>query len=219
MCPLNIKEKNMSNKAKNVVIPRPSVQEVEKYQKEWESLNDYKAREEALDKLFGEYAKRNKDLSDILIKVSALNDFYSTNIYSVYDVATHIAEVKDLDKRLQAGDISLVDEIKRVDFNGKTWNFYSFASKYCSHHNPTAFPIYDIYVGKVLAYFKNCKDVEGKSFATFSIKGIKESYKAFYDVIVAFRKAYGLEAYTLKQIDRYLWLLGKEHFTKNYNKD
>ena len=208
----------MSNKTKSVVIPRPSVQEVEKYQKEWESLKDYKAREEALDKLFGEYAKENKDLSDILIKVSALNDFYSTNIYSVYDVAAHIARVKDLDKRLQDGDISLVDEIKEVDMKGKLWKFYSFSSKYCSHHNPTDFPIYDAYVGKALMYFKDCKDINGKSFAKFSAKEIKEDYEVFYDVITAFRRAYGLEAYTLKQIDRYLWLLGKRFFPKKYNK-
>lgn len=29
-------------------------------------------------------------------------------------------------------------------------NFYSFASKYCSHHNPLDYPIYDIYVDEVL---------------------------------------------------------------------
>ena len=34
----------------------------------------------------------------------------------------------------------------RYNINGKKKNLYSFASKYCSHHNPEAYPIYDSYV-------------------------------------------------------------------------
>jgi hypothetical protein len=33
-------------------------------------------------------------------------------------------------------------------------NFYSFATKYCSHHKPEMYPIYDSYVDKMLGYFK-----------------------------------------------------------------
>ncbi len=65
-------------------IPRPSVSEVEKYLKLWNELENYKLQEEALDKLFFELAPRNEAISDILLKVATLNDFYSTNIFSVF---------------------------------------------------------------------------------------------------------------------------------------
>ncbi|UTW70364.1 hypothetical protein KHA80_07545 [Anaerobacillus sp. HL2] len=37
----------------------------------------------------------------------------------------------------------------------KKKNFYSFATKYCSHHNPLDYPIYDSYVDEVLRHFRN----------------------------------------------------------------
>ena len=36
------------------------------------------------------------------------NDFYSTNIFAVHHIAKRILSIKDLDKRLKAGDIKLV---------------------------------------------------------------------------------------------------------------
>lgn len=36
--------------------------------------------------------------------------------------------------------------------------------------------------------------------------------------ITTFRKEYDLTAYTLKDIDRYLWLFGKKYFPKKYYK-
>lgn len=209
----------MSKKNRNsVTITRPCPAEVEKSLREWEVQEDYKAREDALDRLFNDYAPKNEDLEDILIKVSALNDFYSTNIYSVYPVAKHIKKIQNLDKRLAEGDSSIVDKLKKVSFKGKEWKFYSFASKYCSHHNPYSFPIYDAYVEKMLVYFKDLKDINGKSFATFTSKEIKDSYTKFTEVIIQFRDAYGLKNYTLKQIDRYLWITGKKYFPKKYSK-
>ncbi len=66
----------MTRKNRILAIPRPCPTEVEKSL----TLEDYKAREDALDRLFNDYAPRNEDIEDVLIKVSALNDFYSTNI-------------------------------------------------------------------------------------------------------------------------------------------
>ena len=74
----------------------------------------------------------NTDMSDILLKVAALNDFYSTNIFSVYPVAKHILSL-GIDERLKVGDVTLVSDIQKVNINGVGKNFYSFATKYCSH--------------------------------------------------------------------------------------
>ena len=69
---------------------KPTIKEVEKYLKLWDTLENYVLQENALDKLFFETYPHNEDISEILIKSSALNDFYSTNIFSIFPVAKHI---------------------------------------------------------------------------------------------------------------------------------
>lgn len=107
------------------------------------------AEEDALDHLFFRLCPDNEDMSAVLLKVSVLNDFYSTNIFKVYPVAKRILSLH-IDDRLQHGDSTLVDDIKEVMISGKTRNHYSFATKYCSHHKPLDYPIYDSYVDEVL---------------------------------------------------------------------
>lgn len=74
--------------------------------------------------------------------------------FSIFPVAKHILSL-DIDERLKSGDIFLVNEIQNITIKeGVQRKFYSFATKYCSHHNPLAYPIYDSYVEKVLKYFR-----------------------------------------------------------------
>ena len=165
--------------------PKPCFSEVNKYLNKWKNL-------------------------DILLKASCLNDFYSTRIFAIYPVAKRILSVKDLDKRLKAGDIKLVRELGNVKIGDNKRYFYSFATKYCSHHNPIAFPIYDSYVEKVLVYFNKVD-----KFSSFKTKDLKD-YRKFKGILLDFQR-YKLERFNLKEIDRYLWLLGKEFFPKNNN--
>lgn len=193
-------------------IPKPSKTQVESYLRSWDNLENYHLQEDALDKLFFALCPENREISDILLKVAALNDFYSTNIFSVYPVAKHIQSL-DIDPRLNAGDVSVVREIQKVPIKeGVEKNFYSFATKYCSHHRPMDFPIYDNYVDKVLCHFR---DQDG--FAAFKTPDLKD-YARFEEILIAFRAFYGLEDYNLKQIDKYIWQLGKEFFSKIYGK-
>ena len=67
-----------------IEIPTPSEKEVIKYLKKWDSLENYVLQESALDKLFFKTYPNNNDINDILIKASSLNDFYSTNIFSIF---------------------------------------------------------------------------------------------------------------------------------------
>lgn len=194
---------------KDFLVPTPSIDEIEKYLAKWDSLENYRLQEDALDKLFFELCPNNTDISDILLKASTLNDFYSTNIFSIYPVAKHICSLK-IDTRLKAGDVILVDDIKKVVISDTEKNFYSFATKYCSHHNPIDYPIYDSYVDEVLRYFRN-KD----GFAEFQNDELKD-YTRFKDLLIDFRDFYELDKYNLKQIDQYVWQLGKDYFPKNY---
>lgn len=191
-------------------IPKPNKKIIEEYLIKWDNLEDhYIWQESSLDKLFHKDYKYNTDLNEILIKCSCLNDFYSTNIFLIYPVAKNIYDLK-IDKRLKDGDPSLVNDIARVTISGKEKVFYSFASKYCSHHNNIEFPIYDYFVDRMLMYFKS-KD----KFAKFTKDDLKD-YVKFKDILIRFKKFYNIDEYNLRDIDKYLWIAGKEYFHKKY---
>lgn len=196
----------------------PSVKDAEWFLEYWKNLPSYSNQERALDKLFMGICKRNDNIEDILIKCSSLNDFYSTNIFDIHTVAQHILSLK-IDERLEDGDLSLVDEISHVEVNGKVHTFYSFATKYCSHHNPERYAIYDSYVEKVLLSM-NSRD----HFMKFKQEELKV-YETYMRVIKAFQQRYGLMQYNIKRLDQYLWQLGKWYFNpyglcyKYYNRE
>ena len=193
-----------------VEIPRPSKKNIQEYLIKWDNLEDhYIWQESSLYKLFHETYKDNTDLNEILIKCSCLNDFYSTNIFLIYPVAKNIYDLK-IDDRLNKGDSSLVNDIAHVTINGVEKTFYSFASKYCSHHNSINFPIYDYFVDKMLWYFQK-KD----KFSNFSKEDLKD-YVRFKNILMDFKKFYDIDEYNLRDIDKYLWIAGKKYFPKKY---
>lgn len=192
-----------------VSIPTPSKKEVIKYLDKWGTLEHYVWQEKSLNKLFSEIYPNNTKLEDILIKASSLNDFYSTNIYSIFPVAQHILQL-NIDERLNSFDETLVNDIALIEINGKEKNFYSFTTKYCSHHHPTEYPIYDGYVEKILLHF--CKQ---DNFSKFKKADLK-NYKIFKQTLLDFKKYYDIDEYNLKDIDKYVWLLGKEYLPKKY---
>lgn len=205
------KSQKLVRKEKNVDIPKPSETQVEMFLAKWDALENYHLQENALDKLFFDLLPTNVDISDILLKASVLNDFYSTNIFSIYPVAKHILSL-NIDDRLAVGDVTLVSDMQHVEIGGVKKNFYSFSSKYCSHHNPLAYPIYDSYVDAVLRFFR---DQDG--FAQFTNEDLK-IYDQFKTILIVFRSYYKLDRFNLKEIDKYIWQLGKEYFPKNYGK-
>ncbi len=181
---------------------------VNQYLTTWEDseeIEKYREQEKSLKLLFFKLCRYNTSLEHVLLKVSVLNDFYSTNIYDTNTVSKHILEL-NIDKRLECGDFSVVHEIAKV----KNRNFYSFASKYCSHHQPDRYPIYDSYVEKTLWHFHKID-----KFAEFKKNELK-SYRVFVDIINRFKKFYRLQNFSLRQIDIYLWLCGREYFPKVY---
>ena len=105
------------------------------------------------------------------VALSVLDNKISSFKFLIYQVAKKIYDLK-IDKRLKNGDPSLVNDIAHVTISGKEKVFYSFASKYCSHHNNIEFPIYDYFVDRMLIYFKN-KD----KFAKFTKEDLKDYVK------------------------------------------
>ncbi len=197
---------------------RPSVKDAEWFLNYWKQQPNYADQEKALDKLFIELCPKNDCLEDVLIKCSALNDFYSTNIFNVHSLSEHILSL-NIDDRLEHADLSLVKDIANVEINWETHNFYSFATKYCSHHKPHEYAIYDNYVEKVLIAINKIEP-----FGIFKKKELKD-YDTYMYVIQAFRQHFGLEHFSIKQLDQYLWQLGKWYFNsygpryKYYNRE
>ena len=189
--------------------PIPSNKIVNGYLKTWATLENYTLHEKSLSLLFNELCPGNTRIENVLLKASALNDFYSTHIFDTYTVAKHIQEC-NIDSDLESGEIGLVNKIALVTISGKKKNFYSFASKYCSHHNPATYPIYDSYVVKMLMHFKK-KD----KFCRFKKDDLKK-YDDFLRVIKAFKTFYRLDDFSLRKIDICLWMAGKEFFPNKY---
>jgi hypothetical protein len=194
------------------VMPSPPTPDyLSSYLQRWEGLENYRLQEQSLALLFKEYCPSNSVLEQVLLKVSALNDFYSTNIFDTFSVAKHIREL-NIESRLRDGDLSLVNEMALVKIRDKKRNFYSFASKYCSHHFPESYPIYDSYVEKMLLHYSRTDH-----FSSFRKEDLKH-YESFVRIIREFQAHYRLSQFSLRQIDIFLWLAGKDSFPPSYNK-
>jgi hypothetical protein len=137
------------------------------------------------------------------VKVAVLNSLYSTNIFALYPVAAHIHHLQ-IDNALAQQSLTVVDAIARIDLNGKRRRNYSFATKYCHWHLPEVYPIYDSYVERLLWAYQ-----QQDRFATFQREAMQDyaQYKATHE---QFRQYYHLTAFTVKQVDKFLWRYGKE---------
>ena len=99
-------------------------------------LPDYALQEKVLADIFTKYPN-NTTLAEVILKVNLLNAFYSTGIL-------------DVDARIQSGDDTVVRDIANVlhKSKNKDVNHFSFATKYCSFHQPQKFPIFDSFIAE-----------------------------------------------------------------------
>ena len=191
----------------NVRKPKPLPQTptpelVERYSLQFQQNDKFGVDDRAIFKLVGAMP-RNKQLEEILLKVIAINSLYSTQIYATRRMAEHIHRLQ-VDDRLQRAEARLVDEIASLKLGEKTWRFYSFASKYCSFHNPNEYPIFDRFVQAMLVAYRN-----HYGFAKFKVDELRQ-YRTFKAVMETFRDHFGLQRYSMKDLDRFLWLYGVE---------
>ena len=73
-------------------IPTPSPQLTSEYPQKWGRLENYTLQESSLGLLFHELCPENKTIESVLLKASALNDFYSTNIFDTFTIAKYILQ-------------------------------------------------------------------------------------------------------------------------------
>lgn len=153
-------------------------------------------------KLAFEQWPENTNFDQVLLKVVVLNRLYSTNILSIYDAAQHIIDHK-IDRRLQQGDLKLVNDVADMRLGSRKRYVLSFASKYCAWHQPNHFQIFDSFVEeKLWSYLKSYKFSSVKRYEL-------RDYPKFIEAMKAFQAFFGLEGFSRKDIDKFLWIEGR----------
>ncbi len=161
-------------------------------------------QDSALSELFRITYPDNTDINHIVIKASALNTLYSTQMRKKYFFPV-VEQIKrlNIDDRLQEGDLTIIDDMIATPLeNGKFYRCYSFATKYCSFHKPDTFPIYDSYVDQALVQLQ-LQD----NFSKISVLNNRD-YVSYCKALSDFKLFYGLEKFSMKEIDKYLWHVG-----------
>jgi hypothetical protein len=183
-------------------LDRPTKELVERYGKQFDKNNS--VEEEAIKEL-GKIFPDNSDYKGVLLKSIVINTLYATQIGAIVKVARHIFSL-DIDAGLKRGDPQVVDKIARVIIKEKERRNYAFATKYCSFHNPSEYPIYDSFVDRLLkAYQKQDR------FSPLSLGDLKD-YGRFKEVLKAFVGFYEMGTINAKELDSFLWGYGKEIF-------
>ena len=180
------------------MLPRPTVELVEAECKAFD-LENWLA-EEALGQLRAQFPL-NTDIHHVLLKVLVLNKLYGTMIrdIEVETVARHIVGL-GIDTLLAQGSLQAVTLITDCP---NVRQYLSFASKFCSWHNPTAYPIYDGNVRECLSSYQ-----KQDSFAQFRNKEDLYYYQKLFDAVLAFSSHYGLNSLTFKQLDKFMYRVG-----------
>lgn len=155
------------------------------------------------------FIEESNDISAIYKKVVLLNSLYSTNIYATFNVAIKIHRINNFQNRVMNGDLGLIDEIRYNVISDKNKDFYSFATKYCHHHNPKCYPIYDNFVAEMLT--SHLKD-----FRIDVKKSKLKQYPYFKSMIDKLAEVWELpDDYLYIRLDKYLWKKGKEGKVEN----
>lgn len=87
----------------------PSTDLIERYVNKFNVDDRYYTADQAIIKLFEAFPE-NKILEDILLKISVINDLYSTNIYGTFKMAKHIQQL-EIDDGLRKGNPDIVNNI------------------------------------------------------------------------------------------------------------
>lgn len=157
--------------------------------------------ESTISELFSTYPD-NQDVRHVLVKVCVINDLYRPRVRNIdlQPLSIHIKTIEELDTRLRRGTPDVVDAIWKSQ--GTSQQYFSFATKFCSWHNQEAYAMCDGNVWEALVTYR-AKN-EGFAFRDSEVN----DYPGFLAIVRRFQKSYGLEDYSLKSIDKFLWQVG-----------
>ncbi len=166
---------------------------------------DYHKSEKELIRLFSIF-----DENEIEHRVRRLNADYHTRLWE-----DHIACIVDFlkesglsfENRVKAGEITAVHDLATC--GGKNW--FVFTTKYCSFVNPNYYPIYDALIAGVLERFQEMNQFYNTEESLNLEKLVRDpcDYELFKGIIGKFMNAYNLQGCSYKELDKFLWLVGK----------
>lgn len=193
---------------------------VEKYIKKFE--DEQSVREEAIRTICEQYRDATEECK-ILTKVILINQIYSTRLNNnlpavnseengkgpiTIDVYTLSHKLASISSRLieyfsdDSAPCEAVELINSILPPDKYKRVTSFASKYCSWHNPEKYPIYDNISKEFLyRYLKKYK-----SGVTWNKLECYESFCKYYNVLKGEEFA---RKRTTKELDQFIWQYGK----------
>jgi hypothetical protein len=189
----------------NLYHKRPTAERVARFSRKVDRQNkkfpaDYEGTLAVFQAFFN-----NREETNVYIKVHMVNTIFNTQIKDTHGLARQLAKkVRDLDRRLKQGDVTLIDEVGRyISKNQREIRFYSFATKFCHCHYPAAFPIYDSAKAQSLYEFNKIF-----RFSKFSKSAIYRDYVLFKQVLQDFTDTFQLNELQANEVDRFLWKLG-----------
>lgn len=163
-----------------------------------------------LTKLFNSFNDETNEY-EVLIKVAALNQIYSTAIQYIAPVVSQIQ--KNINNNHKTFSIAqyaeMVDKITTVTWvsptsaKQHTRRNLSFSSKYIHFLSGRQLPIYDSYIWIVMIGYLNQKNKTKLSYSP------PKSYQEFYSLFLRFKDDFGLTERTNYDLDKYLWQYGK----------
>jgi hypothetical protein len=165
--------------------------------------------EKAVNEVFNKF-KNTKDPVEILIKVVVLNSLYSTSIYNTQRLAKSIFEIKNFQILSNNDSLELINKIRKGHkiINNKTGrerDLYSFATKYCSFHNPEKYPIYDNIIKDLFNKLKKEKILDEK----FSNEEMYD-YPRFKILVNNIMEKFDFKPnQDYKKFDQGMWIIGK----------
>jgi hypothetical protein len=187
-------------------LPLPTIKLVKEKCAEYDNAPWNKLGDLALAQLLGKFRENTED-SHVLLKVLVLNKLFSSWVpdIKVEPLAVYIAGcgIDPLLKDGTSGAVKLITdcpEMKR--------RHYSFATKFCSWHEPTKYPIYDRYADACLWLYQKQRAFS-KNFHHQDLEG----YDGLIRIITAFGTFFELKLnddVTYRELDKFLWLLGGE---------
>ncbi len=193
-----------------------------------------KLKEEALHLLFSETFPVGSSKEATLIKVTCLNEYYSTRLNSnlprsaasvaggrrltadILTMAEHVFNLestRSLGNLIQDGNPEAVELIREIpEKDGiKFRDAYSFATKYCSWHNPEQYPIVDGYSKAMVYYLSRYLTDELANFEKIK-QGDLLTYGAFCQLYLNLKEWINNtiaheshDTYGTKDIDKVFW--------------
>ncbi|HUT59027.1 MAG TPA: hypothetical protein VNA25_14355 [Phycisphaerae bacterium] len=162
-------------------------------------LGQWQAIDRALDALAERFPEFDGD--SVLLKATAINALYGTNVMAIWRMADHVRKVIAETDLPSAGPqlVERLAALPKAPRQKKDRRHLSFASKFTHFFvDRDRFPMMDKYTAKMVRFHLGRRQI---------IRDPARPYSAFCENLKRLRSLAGLTCFT-RELDHYLWLAG-----------